>query len=83
MPIYTFRNKKTQETFDKIMSYSQKVKFLEENPHLESIITSAPGIGDPVRLGLRKPSDSFRDVLKNIKSHHPGSRTIKNTINDF
>ena len=83
MPIYTFRDKETLESFDKIMSYSEKLTFLEENPHLESIITSAPGIGDPVRLGLRKPSDSFRDVLKNTKSHHPGSRNVKSTINDF
>jgi len=83
MPTYSFRDKETQETFDKLMSYSDKLVFLEENPHLEPIITSAPGIGDPVRLGLKKPSDSFRDVLKNIKSHHPGSRHTKNTINDF
>ena len=83
MPIYTFRDKETQQTSDKVMPYSQKVEFLEANPHLESIITSAPSIGDPVRLGLKKPDDSFRDVLKNIKSHHPGSRTTKSTINDF
>lgn len=80
MPIYSFRDKSTQETFDKMMSYSDKVNFLEENPHLESIITSAPGIGDPVRLGLRKPDQGFRDVLKNMKSNKTYSG---NNINDF
>jgi hypothetical protein len=33
----------------------------------------APALGDSVRLGLRKPDDAFRDVLKNVKKHHPGS----------
>ena len=80
MPTYSFRDKNTQETFDRIMSYSQKVEFLEENPHIESIITSAPGIGDPVRLGLKKPDQGFRDVLKNIKSNKAYSN---NKINDF
>jgi len=80
MPTYTFRDKDTQETFDRIMSYVQKVEFLEENPHLESIITSAPGIGDPVRLGLRKPDQGFRDVLKTMKANKAYSN---NKINDF
>jgi hypothetical protein len=80
MPTYSFRDKNTQETFDKIMSYAQKVEFLEENPHLESIITSAPGLGDPVRLGLRKPDQGFRDVLKTMKSN---KAYTNNKINDF
>jgi len=80
MPIYSFRDKNTQETFDRVMSYDSKLEFLEENPHLESIITSAPSIGDSVRLGLRKPDQGFRDVLKNIKSNKAYSN---NKINDF
>lgn len=80
MPTYSFRDKNTNETFDRIMSYSQKLEFLEENPHLESIITSAPTIGDPVRLGLKKPDQGFRDVLKNIKTNKSYSN---NKINDF
>lgn len=80
MPTYTFRDKDTQETFDRIMSYVQKVEFLKENPHLEPIITSAPGIGDPVRLGLRKPDQGFRDVLKTMKANKAYSN---NKINDF
>ena len=80
MPIYSFRDKNTQETFDRQMSWDDKVTFLEENPHLESIITSAPSIGDSVRLGLRKPDQGFRDVLKNMKSNKTYSG---NKINDF
>ena len=80
MPTYSFRDNNTQETFDRRMSYDDKLKFLEENPHIDSILTSAPGIGDPVRLCLRKPDQGFRDVLKNIKSNKAYSN---NKINDF
>lgn len=80
MPTYSFRDKETQETFDRRMSWDEKVAFLEENPHIESIITSAPKIGDSVRLGLKKPDQGFRDVLKNIKSNKTYSG---NKINDF
>ena len=80
MPTYSFRDKNTDETFDRLMTYSQKVEFLQENPHLESVILSAPGIGDPVRLGLKKPDQGFRDVLKNMKSN---KAYTGNKINDF
>jgi hypothetical protein len=80
MPTYAFKDKNTQETFERIMSYDSKVEFLQENPHIESIITSAPSIGDSVRLGLKKPDQGFRDVLKNIKSNKAYSN---NKINDF
>ncbi len=85
MPTFSFRNNDTQEVWDKLMSNSKKEEFLAANPHIKQIHTGSGflGIGDPVRLGLKKPDAGFRDVLKNITSHHPGSRNIKNTINDF
>lgn len=78
MPLYTFENKKTGETFDVRMSMAEREVYIQENPHLQQIITEAPAIGDPVRLGLRKPDANFRDVLKKAKAAHK-----HNTINDF
>ena len=78
MPLYTFENKKTGETFDVRMSIAEREVYIQENPHLQQIITEAPGIGDPVRLGLKKPDANFRDVLKKAKAAHK-----HNTINDF
>jgi len=85
MPNYTFRNNETNETFDISMSISERDQYVLNNPHLTQLITGAPAIGDSVRLGVRKPDDNFRDVLREIKSHHPGQKIgkIKNTINDF
>ena len=34
---------------------------------VSQILTGAPGIGDPVRLGLRKPSEGHRDLLRNMR----------------
>lgn len=67
MPTYTFRNKKTEEVFDKIMSYNSRQEYLEQNPDLE-VIMGAPAMGDPVRLGVRKPDSGFNEVLSKIHS---------------
>ena len=67
MPIYTFRNKKTDEVFDKMMSYSSKIEYLDQNPDIEALI-GAPSVGDPVRLGVRRTDDGFREVLSKISS---------------
>ena len=80
MPTYTFRERNNPEVvFDQFFkSFSIKEEFLKENQHLEQIHTSGPGVIDPIRLGIRKPDDSFRDRLKDIKQSHRGS-----TINTF
>jgi hypothetical protein len=82
MPTYSFRDTNTNEVFDQRMSWDEKVKFLEDNPHFQSYIGAAPGIGDPHRLGLKKPDDSFRDILRNVKHKHDAKYT-KTTVNTF
>jgi hypothetical protein len=67
MPTYTFRDKDTEEIFDKIMSWDSRQKFLEENPNLE-VIMGAPAMGDPVRLGVRRNDDGFKEVLSKISA---------------
>lgn len=74
MPTYTFENTQTGEVTEEFMSISAFEEYCAANPHLKTIITQAPPIGDPIRLGLKKPDAGFRDVLKNIKSHHKRSK---------
>ena len=86
MPSYTFENTENGERFDKILSMAERQEYLEKNPNIKQLIVSPPAISDSVRLGLRKPDDSFRDVLKNVKKHHPGSIKkdgTKNKINTW
>lgn len=71
MPIYIFRNKETLEQFDLMMSISARQEYLQQNPHIESVLT-APAIGDAVRLGRGRDS-GFKDVLTKIHERTPGS----------
>lgn len=76
MPTYTFRNKETGEVFDKLMSWNDRVQFLEQNTNLETLI-GTPSIGDPVRLGIRRNDDGFKEVLSKI-----GSANYKSNLKD-
>ena len=79
MPTYSFQDKETQEVFDKFFKNSTlKDEYLEQNANLQQVHTSSIGVVDPIRIGLRKPDDAFRDKLKDIKRAHRRS-----TINTF
>lgn len=77
MPIYTFKNKNTEEISEKLMTYSSREEFLRENPDLE-LIPGAAAVGDPVRMGMMKPDSGFRDVLQRVKDKH-----YKSTVNTW
>ena len=73
MPTYNLRNKATGEEFEMFFSsWTKKDEYLAANPDIEQLVGSI-NIGDPTRLGLRKPDDAFRDRLRDIKSKFHGS----------
>jgi hypothetical protein len=78
MPTYSFKDKETLEEFEKSMTNSDRELFLEENLHIQQIFKVFPGVVDSVRVGVRRPDDNFRDVLKKAKNAHK-----YNTVNDF
>lgn len=78
MPSYSFRDENTLEEFEEVMSNSARELLLEENPHIKQTFKRFPGIVDSVRIGVRRPDDNFRDVLKKAKNAHK-----YNTVNDF
>ena len=71
MPTYNFRDRETGEITEKFFSLSLREEYLKDNPHLESVLLGAPSIGDPIRLGIRKPDNGFREVLAKAKEAHP------------
>lgn len=77
MPIYDYKCKDCTHRFDKMvkMNDHQKNQICPICSGIAERIVSdyAPSIGDPIRLGLRKPSDGFRDLLRNIDAKTPGS----------
>ena len=71
MPTYNFINKDTGEVTEKLFSIKLREEYLRDNPQLESILLGAPSLVDPIRLGIRKPDDGFREVLAKAKEAHP------------
>lgn len=82
MPTYKFLNTDTNEEFEEFMTISERTTYLEEHKNIVQLVNGAPAIGDVVRLGLKKPDSSFRDILKNAKKEHSRGLT-KSTINTF
>ena len=76
MPLYDFRNKDTGEVFEKFMSIAAKEEYLKENPNIESMLGMNPLI-DPVRLGIHKADNGFKEVLQRIHEKTPGSTLNK------
>lgn len=73
MPVYSIRNNQTQEEFEVTMKYSELAEYLQQNPDFQQIFTKFPGVVDPVRVGVRKTDNSFRDVLSKAKTAHKHS----------
>lgn len=78
MPTYQFKDTNTGELVEKTMKISELDEFKKNNPHLEVHISGSPGMSDPIRLGIRKPSSGFQDLLRSMKKANRRS-----TINDF
>lgn len=77
MPIYTFRNKDTGEEFDESMMIAELDPYLEDNPNVEQIITTATKIVHERGTNL-KVDDGFRENISRIKEKY----TI-NAIKDY
>lgn len=74
MPLYDFRNKETGQIVELSMSYGSKQQYLIDNPHMESVILTAPTLGDPTKLTATKKVDGgFKEVLQKIHDRSPGS----------
>lgn len=72
MPTYRFRDNKTGEHFDKWMYMAERETYLAENPHLTQVPTGLNVVGGVGEMKNQAP-DTFKDVLRRIKSNHAHS----------
>lgn len=77
MPYYDYGCNKCNYTFELKLPMSD-YKSPESAPcpncnQVECVtqIIGAPAIGDPIRLGINRPSSSWGDVLSRVKEAHP------------
>lgn len=71
MPTYEFKNNDTGEVFEKIMSYDNKVKYLEENPNIQSHYSTLNIDHDGGKSILSRAGSGWKEVQDRIKSGMP------------
>ena len=81
MPLYDFEDTDTGETFELQMKIAEKADFLKANPNVRQVIGTPMIVGGVD--GLRKPDDSFRDILRNIDKKHKSRKNTMNKNADF
>lgn len=72
MPTYNFEDTSTGVVVTEMMSIAEMEQHLRDNPHLR-LVLGFPKIVSGVESKRNKPSEGFRDLLKNIKKHNRGS----------
>ena len=70
MPIYIFKDKKTNETYEKFLSMSEREKYLNDNPEVIQVPTVPNIVGG---VGGIRNDDGFKEVLSKISEAHPTS----------
>lgn len=86
MPNYEYNCKKCGHLFDRMTRISAMDEATKEpcpSCHESAVErmfpSSAPSIGDAVRLGIRRPDEGFKDVLRKIHDSNPGSNIKDNS----
>lgn len=77
MPMYDYQCKGCDELYERNVKIAE-MNNPQECPYCgstdsEKFIGGAPALGDSISLGRIKPSDGFRDVLRQIHEKTPGS----------
>ena len=70
MPTYTFYDKDTDEQFDEFMSWSEREKYLKDNPHIEPMLTTAALVGDHI---INRMDGGMKETFSRIAEAHPNS----------
>jgi len=74
LPTYIFKHNETDEVYEIFMGISERDQFIIDHPDVTQLPPNSLTVVDPVRLGRMKPADSFRDIIRNIKKEHHGSK---------
>jgi len=71
LPLYDFVDTNTGEKFSKLISISGREDYLKENPHIQQIHLSAPGLVS--NSGSLKNDNGWKENLSRIAEAHPNS----------
>lgn len=83
MPTYDYKCKDCETEFTKICKIAEMNEPKEcpscSSTNSEKFISEAPSIGDPIRLGVRKPDGGWKEVLQKIDQKTAGSKLKDNS----
>lgn len=82
MPRYSWKNLNTGEEFTTVMTMAEREEYVKANPHVQQQLIAAPALGDSIRMGMVKPPESFRDILREVKKKNSRGLT-RSTVNTF
>ena len=83
MPTYDYKCEKCEHEFEEFLTIARRNEPTEtpceRQVHRAAPIcggeikmkTVAPGIGDPLKMGIKKPDGRYVEKLKEIKKNHP------------
>ena len=79
MPIYVFKNTKTNKTYEKFISMSEREQYLNDNPEVKQVPTVPNIVGG---VGGVRTDDGFKEVLQvlllNVIKERPASKSKHN-----
>lgn len=77
MPVYSFRNKETNEETEVFLKIAELDQYKEDNPQLQQFISKPPASVGMVKDMYSRVPDGFNDVVKQIKKGSGMRNTIK------
>ena len=84
MPFYLYECSECSHQFEAFKTIAEyDVPLSESCPSCYKVgyitrLISNTKIGDPVAVGARKVPSGYKEVIKNIKKHHPGNTIDEN-----
>jgi putative FmdB family regulatory protein len=85
LPTYEYTCETCQKVWDEVHKIAERKEpeshacpHCGQGPVRQGIFTAIP-LGDPIRLGLRKPHSGMKEVLQKIDSKTAGSRLKQNS----
>ena len=77
MPVYSFRNKETNEETEVFLKIAELDQYKEDNPQLQQFISKPHASVGMVKDMYSRVPDGFNDVVKQIKKGSGMRNTIK------
>ena len=80
MPLYNYHCDACNHDFEQSLKIAEMHQPIAEpcpscraEGQVRKTISGAPSLGDPVRLGITKADNGFKEVLQKIHANNPGS----------